>query len=372
MASGKNVSENEPASSHSQTNKERTTVKTYSAKARVAVVLAVLAIPLALGGLRVYAGWYTAESAPVMDTTLYHEVYCSVLPTDRTTIGIGELAHVYFNPACTDIDRYHYTYDDWDTVSCTWVVRETSFTFQDYLGRRIWEYSAVFNNMSGIATGETWSGSGVYVVAALASSDQTGTVSWLLHCSESAFDEIINLGSVSFAVKVPSGVNARSHNDNYIAVPKPTGDYMKHDASYCLQVLPNTVCFDAVTVSEYLPDTVYTWPNGTTFKHGFTASAGLACGDDPYDASTSQLPNLLLDHCVFGFSPTSRLIKAGSSPPTRQDVSFPFHQYMRFQDLNGNWITFFDHDQTRSWRGSDCKTHSQWDAQVESWRGPFS
>jgi hypothetical protein len=347
-------------------------MKNYRAQARIIVVLAVLAIPLALGGLRVYAAWYTAETAPVMDRTLYHEVYCPVLPTDRTTIGIGESAYVYFNPACTDIDRYHYTYDDWDTVSCTWVVRETSFTFQDFLGRRIWEISSVFNNMSGIATGETWSGSGIFVSAALASSDQTGTVSWLLHCSESAYDEIINLGSVSFAVKVPSGAQAISRwEDPELGVPRPSGNYMGHDAEYVVQVLPNTVCFDAITISEYLPDTVYTWPDGTTWKSRFAKSVGVHCVDDPYDTSTAVVPNLFADRSALFYCPTSRLLKTGSNPPTYQDATFPYHQYIRFQDLHGNWITFYEHDLPSVFRASDFKAHSQWDTQVESWRGPF-
>jgi hypothetical protein len=358
-------------------HKEYTAMKTYSAKASIVVVLAVLTIPLGLGGLRVYAGWYTAESAPVMDRTLYHtvETPCGQLPTNRLTIGIGEQVLVSFNPACTDVDRYHYTYEYWvqnpETCQFEKCVRETSYTVQDSIGARIWEVSSVFNGMSGVLTGtERHPVNGLRASAAWTTSDQTGTIGWLLHCSEFRYDEVIDLGSVDFSVIIPTGANATSHTELNLGVPDPGGQLMHYGAWYNCQVLPANVCFQNIVISEYIPEAVYTWPNGSTFTFGAFKGASPSCGKDPYATTTVYRTNMFEDDRHGYNAPRANLVNPGP-PPYPQSVTFNFPQYLRFLHMNGNWITFTSHLLPAAYRASDGKAHGAWDSQVETWRGPF-
>jgi hypothetical protein len=284
-------------------------------------------------------------------------------------MGIGEVAYVYFNPECTDIDRYHFTYDCWDGQH--WVVKETSYTVRDSIGKRIWQLSPVFHNMTGIATGESRNATGILAPAALTTSDQPGSISWLLHCSEFCYDEVIDLGSVDFSVIVPTGANATSRTELNLGVPNPAGQWMHYGAWYNCQVLPSNVCFANIVISEYIPEAVYTWPNGSTFAFGDSQSMSPSCGADPYATTTVYRTNRFRDERYAYNARRSDLVNPGP-PPYAQSTTFNYPQYLRFQNLNGKWITFKYHSLPGTFRASDGKAHGAWDSQVETWRGPFN
>ncbi len=340
-------------------------MKTCNLKTQILAFMLVLMIPLGLGAARVWAGWWTNYTNASMDETIYNRCQNNLpLPTDRTTIGIGESVTVWIDTdTFSDTDKWNYTWEECGTV------KQSFDLVEDYIGKTIWTVTADLKHASGLPTGNS---SSLTVTAIKVASDSSGTVSWVVHDTETRYtDTPISISEKEFTIRVPNSVIPLGETDVPLGIAVPTGNYMGVNAWYCLQVLPNNVNFNQVTIGENIPTVVFAWPDGYNYTFSAQTEHGCSDRDNPYDAPTTIHPNIFFDHLWWYYHPTSRLVITGSSPPKRTDYKQDYLQAMRFKDKDDVWHTFYSHNLTWHFQASDNRGRTHWDSVYESWRGPF-
>jgi hypothetical protein len=268
----------------------------------------------------------TYMPGPPPTYTIGHQTV-ALMPSsrERTIIGIGEQVECWISKwSDTDI-----MFDN-----------DTQTNVQDAMGEVDWY-------VEGRGTVNPAVGSITTYTVPLSRTDDSASVCAVAHDSGTKWLDSGLVRQVSFNIRIPTGTSPYFNSDSPFGPVGP--NFIGAMSDFKVQILPNSVNFDAVSFQENIPRQTFTFPDRTPYVRP-AAVVPFTTGNNYINNSLQ--PNVSVDAVSTPIDPATRLNNGEKNVNCTFDVQVP-HEFLS----SSGWTPFTTETHSRVYTGATLKCH---------------